>query len=290
LPALRAEGNRVLDEIPSTAVAVAQLRAMHQLVDSPRVLLDDVVTSLFAGEPSFSRVEVSRPENVGIRSLRAYIVSRSRLAEDRLAVAVHRGVTQYIILGAGFDTFAYRNPWEHLRVFEVDLPALQTKKLSWLKRANIDVNRVRFVPVDFEETGLTDALRGAGFREDSKTFVCWVGVTYYLSESAFWRTLKALLQFAGCGEIVFDIFVAREHLGSNERTLVDRAAKVTANLGEPYRLHLDPDALSEALHQLGFRVRVWDGEALNQQYLQDRSDDLRIRSRLVRIFSATRLS
>src|SRR6185437_1053437 len=113
--------------------------------------------------------------------LRAAFAARSRFAEDALRDAVARGVEQYVVLGAGFDTFAYRNPFPSLRVFEVDHPATQARKRQRLAEARIDVPPfATFVPVDFATTSLADGLTNAGFRKDAAAFVSWLGVVPYL--------------------------------------------------------------------------------------------------------------
>src|SRR5208282_922025 len=105
-----------------TALRVAQRRAVHQVLDQPCVLADPIAIPLLGPEFSYDAVGEMHPFS---RAFRAFMAARSRYAEDRLATSVARGVTQYVILGAGLDTFAYRNPSAQLRVFEVDFPATQ---------------------------------------------------------------------------------------------------------------------------------------------------------------------
>ena len=117
--------------------------------------------------------------------LRAFFVMRSRFAEDALAAAVSEGVRQYVVLGAGFDTFAYRNPFPELRVFEVDHPDTQAIKRQRLADGGIEIpSSLTFVPIDFTTTKLDDALRAAGFDETKPGFFSWLGVVPYLERPA----------------------------------------------------------------------------------------------------------
>ena len=135
-----------------TALGVAIRRAAHQLMDFPPVL-DDPLAVRLAG-PGYRR-QMKRATQPVARDFRAFMAARSRYAEDRLAEAVAQGVSQYAILGAGLDTFAYRNPFSSLRVFEVDLPATQAWKKAMLREASIPVPEgLTFVPLDFERNTL----------------------------------------------------------------------------------------------------------------------------------------
>jgi methyltransferase (TIGR00027 family) len=115
------------------------------------------------------------------------LAARSRYAEDELHTAIKRGIQQYVVLGAGLDTFAYRNPYPQdvLHVFEVDHPATQIWKRTRLEEAGITIPRtLTFTPVDFEIQTLEDGLRRAGFDTSKAAFFSWLGVTMYLTSSA----------------------------------------------------------------------------------------------------------
>ena len=124
-------------------------------------------------------------------ALRAFLVARSRYAEDALCTAVAQGVTQYVLLGAGLDTFAYRNPYSNLRVFEVDHPATQRWKQGLLATSNIPIpHNLTYVPVDFERQTLAAQLSAAGFDSTAPSFFAWLGVVPYLTLEAFRSTLR----------------------------------------------------------------------------------------------------
>src|SRR5438445_3506152 len=186
---------------------VANERAAHQMLDNPKIF-EDPLTFRIIGAEAESRLrsnlaQFQKPEE---RDFRARVMVRNRYAEDELARSVQKGVRQYVILGAGLDTFAYRNPFPHLRVFEVDHPVTQAWKRSCLEKAAIPIPAsVTYVSVDFERQMMTDALRQSGFKNDELTFVAWLGVTGYLSQEAVISALSSIVSSMRVGsEIVFD--------------------------------------------------------------------------------------
>ena len=175
-----------------TALRVAIRRAAHQLIDQPRVLDDPIAVRLLG--PGFDR-DMERAMHPVARDFRLFMAARSRYAEDRLAAAVAAGVTQYVVLGAGLDTFAYRNPFQSLLVFEVDFPATQQWKQDLLTEAGIDLPaNLTFVPLDFEHKSLAVGLAEAGFDAGSPAFFGWLGVVPYLTLDAFRSTLATIGQ------------------------------------------------------------------------------------------------
>src|SRR5271163_5160096 len=164
--------------IPSrTALRVALRRAAHQLYDSPIVFADPIAVPIlgdtYAEELHRTPLRPDRPFSV---SLRAFLVARSRYAEDLLARAVAEKVRQYVLLGAGLDTFAYRNPSHELRVFEVDHPATQQWKRDLLQTSRISIpESTRYTPVDFELQSLAEQLCDAGFNHREPSFFAWLG-------------------------------------------------------------------------------------------------------------------
>jgi methyltransferase (TIGR00027 family) len=173
-----------------TALRVAIRRAAHQLIDRPPVLADPIAVRLADdGSPR----DMERAQHRVARDFRAYLAARSRYVEERLAVVVAGGVEQYVVLGAGLETFAYRNPFPALRVFEVDLPATQAWKRHLLAKAGIDLPaNLTFVPLDLERQTLVDGLVEAGFDRRRPAFFGWLGVVPYLTLEAFRATLDAL--------------------------------------------------------------------------------------------------
>jgi len=278
-------------ERPSrTALRVAMRRAAHQILDRPLVL-DDPVALRIVGEERAAEIAADpRAFNRWpARYLRAFLVARSRCAEDALAEAVTRGATQVVILGAGLDTFAYRNPYQPgtLRVFEVDHPATQAWKLERLKRSRIEVpDGVSFVAVDFETQQLPDRLRDSGFRADTPSFFSWLGVTMYLGAETVMSTLRFVASTPRGGGIVFDYAIAPSSLGFIERLVFRVIAARVAALGEPWRTTFEPRALVRDLQALGFaHVDDLHAPEINARYFAHRSDPLRV-GRLAGIISA----
>ena len=143
-----------------TALRVAIRRAAHQLADPPAILNDPIAVRLIGN--GFAR-DLDRAMEKVARDFRAFMAARSRYTEDRLVDAVANGIGQYVVLGAGLDTFAYRNPFPALRVFEVDFPATQEWKRGLLHQAGISLpEALTFVPLDFEHKALDDGLRESG--------------------------------------------------------------------------------------------------------------------------------
>ncbi len=274
-------GTRMDDGRPSaTALGAAFLRAVHQILDQPRILEDPLAIRIL-GSKSESALRSYREQNEARRALRAFIVLRSRYAEDELARAVQRGVRQYVILGAGLDTFPYRNPYplSKLRVFEVDHPATQSWKRRQLRQAEIAIpDSVTYAPVDFEKQTLGDGLRRAGFKKEEPAFFSMLGVVIYLTKSAVVETLQFVASLPSGSEIVFDYSVSPPQLPESQRSAHESAAKRVAALGEPWITYLDPTTFAVELRQMGFGMLEDIGpEEANRRYFQDRSDGLQIR-------------
>ncbi len=266
----------------ATAFRVALRRAAHQVLDEPRVL-DDPVALRIIGRARAGAIRADRRTHDSrfSRHLRAFLVARSRCAEDALAEAVQRGVRQYVVLGAGLDTFAYRNPYPagRLRVFEVDHPATQAWKLELLERTRIAIpETVRHVPVDFASQALGERLRDSGFRADAPSFFSWLGVTMYLERPTVLATLRWIAAALPPGSgIVFDYAIAPARLGWFERLVFCAMAWRVAAVGEPWRTTFDPRELVTRIRELGYaRVDDLAPRELNARYFSDRADGLRV--------------
>lgn len=281
------------DARPSTtAQRVAMRRAAHQILDSPRVL-DDPVALPILGPEAAAQLQSERGKlDISVaRYFRAFMVVRSRYAEDELARAIGRGVSQYVILGAGLDTFAYRNPYAQsaLRVFEVDHPATQAWKLQRLAAGGIAIPpSVTFAPVDFEQQSLSDGLAHANFRRDAVTFFSWLGVTPYLTREAMTSTLAFVASMPKGSGVVFDYAVPRSSLSFLGRLAFDRLASRVAAAGEPFQLFFEPGALADQLRSMGFQsIEDLGTDQINARYFKDRADKLRVAGQLGRLMSAS---
>jgi methyltransferase (TIGR00027 family) len=258
-----------------TALRVAIRRAAHQLMETPRVLDDPIAVPLLG--PSYAR-DMERAMHPVARDFRAFMAARSRYVEDRLAEAVASGITQYVILGAGLDTFAYRNPFPVLRVFEVDFPATQEWKHAMLHDAAIAVPvNLTFVPLDFERKTLADGLAEAGFDATRPAFFGWLGVVPYLTQAAFRATLAAVAALPRGTGISFDYAFSPETLSPQRRKVFDVLSERVAAAGEPFRLFFTPETMESELRTAGFhQIHQVDSRHLNDIYFHARADGLKL--------------
>jgi methyltransferase (TIGR00027 family) len=271
-----------------TALRVALRRAAHQLHDAKPLVFEDalavrILGAEFAEELRRTPDSDKRPFSAGIR---AFMVGRARLAEDVLAAAIaERGVTQYLVLGAGLDTFACRNVREELRVFEVDHPATQAWKLKMIAAAEILVPKTAaFVAVDFECDSLSARLLSAGFDFARPTVTAWLGVVPYLTAEAFRATMRVLGRLPARSEVVFDYSQPRQVLSEREQLMLDSMAARVAQAGEPFQLFFTPEQLAEELDGLDFGVvEDLDGAALTAKYFAGREDGLVLRGKAGRV-------
>jgi methyltransferase (TIGR00027 family) len=260
-----------------TALRVAIRRATHQVLDRPPILADPIAVPLLGASFAIDRERETHPV---ARSFRAFMAARSRLAEDRLAESVATGVMQYVVLGAGLDTFAWRNPFSSLRVFEVDFPATQEWKKEMLADAGIEPPaNLTFVPLDFEHKTLADGLLEAGLDPRAAAFFGWLGVVPYLTLDAFRSTLAVIVALPAGTAVAFDFALAPETLSPMRRRFFNALAARVAAAGEPFKLFFTPPQLTGELERAGFaRVEQIDSEKLNELYFCDRSDDLALPS------------
>ncbi|HEY1985270.1 MAG TPA: class I SAM-dependent methyltransferase [Terracidiphilus sp.] len=258
-----------------TALRVAIRRAAHQLADRPPVLDDPIALRLLGN--GFER-DLERAMHTVARDFRSFMVARSRFVEDRLAASVVDGITQFVILGAGLDTFAYRNPFPSVRVFEVDFPATQEWKRSMLHAARIEPpENLTFVPLDFEHRSLAEGLAEAGFHSRETAFFGWLGVVPYLTLDAFRATLSAVARLPAGTGISFDYAFPPETLSPPRRIVFDRLSERVAAAGEPFQLFFTPAEIDAELTAAGFRRIEHTGfEHLNQLYFEGRADGLRL--------------
>src|SRR6202167_2844627 len=275
-------------EFSKTAQRVAIRRAAHQLLDQPRVLDDPLALRIIGSEAADELRSNPKEHHAFSRAFRAFMAARSRYAEDELARAVAHGVTQYIVLGAGLDTFAYRNPHAGLRVFEVDHPATQLWKREQLRAADISIPpSLTFVPIDFEQETLADGLAQSGFNAKAAAFFSWLGVTPYLTREACMATLSFIAKMPTGSGVVFDFAVDPALLNPGQRQALDALAARVARYGEPFQLFFDPSKLQDELKTLGFqRTEFLQGKEINARYFSDRADGLLVRGGIGHLMGA----
>lgn len=262
-------------------MSVAKVRAFHQLMDDePKILADPVILRLLGPETADKiRANAKLATEERFAAFRGHIVLRNRYAEDCLREAVEQGTRQYVLLGAGYDTFAYRQPaWaEALTIFEVDHPASQVAKRKLLASAGIAVPRnLRFAPVNFEFDSLKEGFEAAGFGFTRPAFFSCLGVLVYLEERGIAELFACVGKMARGSEFVFTFSQPESAL--DERDAATRA-KITARvseMGEPWQSYFEPERLQQALLSAGFSSVSFltPGEA-DEKYFRGRSDALR---------------
>jgi len=263
-----------------TAIFTALQRAAHQILDDlPRILDDPIAVGLVPGSTEEAirntAEELQRP---AIKLLRSTFAFRSRFAEDALRDAVDAGAHQFVLLGAGFDTFPYRQPpWSKaLRIFEVDHPSSQAFKKRRLEALGIvPPTNVTYCPVDFENVSLEAGLRTASFDEAQPALFSWLGVTQYLTRDAVRGTLEFVRGLAAGTQIVFEVLVPDSMLPETERKVATFAADASAARGEPWLSRFTPEEMRALLAELGYRscFHLTPAEA-QARYFQGRRDGL----------------
>jgi methyltransferase (TIGR00027 family) len=261
-----------------TAFTAAAARAAHLLVDAEPVIFPDTLAERLLGGRAeellaYHRLHGTHPVLAGAR---AQAVCRSRFTEERLT-HVNSGIDQYLILGAGLDSFAYRDAPGRFRVFEVDHPATQTVKRELLAGAGIaEPASVTFVPVDFEADSLRERLVQSGLDPFRPVFVSWLGVTMYLTRKAILATLTQLGGFAPGSEIVTDHLLPPELRDAPGNAYAEAVAPMAAEQGEPWRSFLSPAAMAALLGGAGFEVVEQTGQRDSvDPALWNRTDSLR---------------
>ena len=277
-----------------TAVAAAMTRAAHLLLDDePKVFVDSLALGLSGAETEATlqahlhaqHTELARrfPPDFAyelLKYLRALMTMRSRYVEDELSKALQRGVSQYVILGAGLDSFAYRRRdlTDAVQIFEVDHPVSQQWKRARLNALRVELPpNLTFVPIDFEKQTLVEVLRMAGYRAKKPGFFSWLGVTQYLTEEAIQHTLQAVASLAPDTEIIFEYTAPETRLDEEGRRVLAAFKARGAARGEPWLSLFEPTRLTTRVKELGFaEVEDFSPEAANARYFAGRTDSLQV--------------
>jgi len=276
----------------------AYLRAYHSRHDNPKIF-DDFLAHRIIPEERQALIEqglanslkLSDPERAAVCPdqatalawvLRAMtgppnILSRSRYTEDSLEEAIRQGVEQYVILGAGLDTFAFRRPdlVKQLRVYELDHPATQTFKrhrlaeLKWKITPNLN-----YVPIDFTQGNLTAALTQSSYAPQAKSFFSWLGVTMYLTRDEVYTTLRAIANIAPAGStVIFDYLDTDAYDPGKAASRVQGMLKLAQHAGEPMKTGFEPSTLAADIARLGLRIQDNLSPAdIEERYFQGRVD------------------
>ncbi|MGW6442862.1 class I SAM-dependent methyltransferase [Lentzea sp. NPDC055074] len=263
----------------NTAVRTALWRALHTKVDEPPHVLEDVLGARLAQDDD-EWLERGDMVPDGSRGKRATVVARARLTEELVAEAVSRGVDQYVILGAGLDTYAQRHPdaGSTMTVFEIDQPETQGWKRQRLIELGYGVpDWLRLVPVDFEANDdWWERLQAAGFDASRPAVVSWLGVTMYLTEEATAATLERVASLPSGSSLVLTFFRHLEDLLPEDVQIRRASREGNRRAGTPFIGFYKPDQIVELARQAGFTGFEYVSAAdLAERYFAGRTDGLR---------------
>ncbi|MFT3923276.1 MAG: class I SAM-dependent methyltransferase [Myxococcales bacterium] len=265
-------------EADNTAVRVALWRALHVEVDPPpHVFHDEIGLKLAAPAAGWQQ----RPDmSPFTRPFRASIVARARFIEDLLEETSARGVAQYVILGAGLDTFAQRKPElaSRMRVFEVDRPGAQEWKRQRLLELGLGVPEfLRLVPVDFEAgDAWWERLAASGFDATRPALVASTGVSMYLTKEAISETMRQVARLAPGSTFAMSFMLPIELADPEVRPGIEQAAKGARANGTPFISFFTPEEMLALAREAGFReAEHVSAAALAERYFSSRSDGLR---------------
>lgn len=286
------------NQFSRTALATAYIRAYHAVHDSPKIfddflayhLITDKIRAIIEQQLARS-LQLYDPERATLCPDQATALAwmmqgwavppitlgRARYAEDNLEKVVRHGVQQYVILGAGLDTFAFRHPEMigQIQVFEVDHPATQVFKrrrlaeLGWEHPAQL-----HFVPVDFMQESLATALTRSSYDQMAPSFFSWLGVTMYLSREAVFATLRDIADIAPAGStVIFDYMDTDAFVPERAAKRVQVMLEGVRRLGEPMKAGFDPSTLAVDLARLGLRLHEdLSPPDIDGRYFQGRTD------------------
>ncbi len=261
-----------------TAVRVALWRALHVQIDpKPHVLNDEIGSKLVAEEDWLKRADMN-PEFS--KPMRASIVGRARFIEDMVAEETNKGTKQYIILGAGIDTFAQRRPEiaSRLHVFEVDQPGPQAWKRKRLTEIGFETpDWLHFVPVDFEAgQSWREKLNEAGFDANKPAIVVSTGVSMYLTKNANLATFEQIAKLAPGSIFATTFMLTLELLDPKERSIMEFVLRKAEESGTPFLSLFSPPEILRLAKRAGFKKSLYvSADELYRKYFSKRSDDLR---------------
>ena len=280
----------MVDERESvTAKLCAFARAWHAIHERDKIFEDDLAFDLMGKEEyDAMREMVSRgfdgcakpfsgtdTEQIILEYIAPIPLSRIHFAENRLHdFAAKYGKIQYVICGAGSDTFLFRNDNPDIEIYEIDHPDTQRYKLDRIRQLEWNIRKnVHFVPVDFEKQRMADQLLEAGFDPQIPTFFSILGVTYYLTLDVFSDTLRQIAELSEVGSaVVFDYPMKTGTFPER----VYRLEQITASLGEHMRGGYDYNEVSRALYALGFQIDTYlPPEKVQAEYFAGRADRMK---------------
>ena len=273
------------EERSITAELAAYERARHLLYDDPILLKDSFAIEFLSPR----RRRFLKNPVIGLlmrstlyrhfRPVRAPSAARSHYCEDRLEKTIAQGMTQYVIIGAGYDSFALRRRdlSDSFRIFELDHPATQKAKKERLSELNVELPKnLEFIPVDFEKETIAEVLKRSSYIREVPTFFSCLGTIHFLTRDAIFKTLRSLPSFVAPGsEIIFDYRIPDVLINPKELKRVNKIRRLTAHYGEPIITLFDPHILVTEMEDLG--LELIENLSPNEQkvrYFANRKDNL----------------
>jgi methyltransferase (TIGR00027 family) len=241
-------------ETSATAISTARARAAHLTCYAGPKIHEDSFALRLTGDTIEELRRIWRP-SIAAQRAAAYFAMRQRFSEERLLVAVERGVRQVVLLGAGLDTFALRHPdiVRTVAYVEVDHPDSQSFKQRRLDAEGLSTPGVTYVPIDFAKQSLASELAAVGIDTAVPTFFAWLGVTQYIPESASLETLSFVASHARDSEVVFTVIRPDDALPADELPIQQYARSGAEAQGEPWITYFEPEELARSLSARGFR-------------------------------------
>lgn len=269
-----------------TAEAAAALRANHYLHSQEPIFSDpyaleltSVVWRKLLSIPVLTNVMNSNLMNRSLGLLTAQVVARSRFTEDLLLQAIENNIQQYVLVGAGLDSFVLRlaEKYPQLKIFEVDHPDTQKAKQAKLQKFGTVPSNVEFVAIDFEKERLFDALARSSYKQDQAGFFSWLGTTHYLTPQTTLATLENIASFAApSSEVVMDYSIDFKQLKGIEKYGSFAVSQFTRLLKEPLIGAFNSQDLHQTVLKMGYEVlEDLSGNAITERYFKDRQDHIR---------------
>lgn len=259
----------------NTAVRTALWRALHTREDDkPSILEDEIGLRLIAPSNDWQQ----RPDMKYTKRLRASIVARSRFIEDLIIEESKKGINQYVILGAGLDTFVQRRPAiaSKLQVYEID----QLETLAWKEHRLVEIgfvvpDNLHFVPVDFEISSWWEKLTGAGFDVKKPAMVACTGVSLYLTKKAIIAMLGQMAEFATGSKIAITFYLPPDLLDEEDKPLMEMSIKGARESGTPFISFFNPREIENMADEAGFKeIKLVSTKDLEKLYFSNRKDNL----------------
>jgi methyltransferase (TIGR00027 family) len=273
---------RAYHSMHSTNKIFDDFLAYSLIPDEKRVLieqhyaLDNQLNKSDGGESGYDLTNILPP-----LTKTNFIICRARYAEDTLEKAVSQGIKQYVILGAGLDTFAFRrlDLMEKIDVFEVDHPATQGFKLNRIAELGWDhPAKLHFVPVDFTKESLENVLsRSSSYDPTAKTFFSWLGVTRYLTRDDVFATFRSITKISPSGSTIIFNYTDLDAFNPEKFPQMQRSHAFFSKIGEPVKTGFDPSTLAEDLSYLGLRLEEnLNHDDIERLYFQGNTDEYHI--------------